>query len=259
MTRAMLRLSAFIAAVATVSATLEKGIVEVEEVGLPHLLRSFDVLLKIDKGHPYGENQEAFKDLAEAHEEQLSKPGRIRSDFLFAKMSVQNYGDIQNQDFAKKLGAADENTYPEYFYMKKGQDPETAVRYTGEDKGFDAISVFIKEQAGIRVAETLLPEMDAVAAKFVYADDDKTRQGLAEEASTVAKSLPEESDRTLAELYIKVMSKALDKGMDYFTSESNRLKRMLGNGKMKKDKQGAFEEKLKVLASFTNPISSDEL
>jgi hypothetical protein len=28
---------------------------------------------------------------------------------------------------------------------------------------------------------------------------------------------------------------------------------------MKKDKQVAFEEKLKVLASFTNPISSDEL
>jgi hypothetical protein len=34
---------------------------------------------------------------------------------------------------------------------------------------------------------------------------------------------------------------------------------MLGNGKMKQDKQAAFEEKLKVLASFTNPISSDEL
>ncbi len=33
MIRAVLRLSAFFAAVATVSATLEKGIVEVEEVG----------------------------------------------------------------------------------------------------------------------------------------------------------------------------------------------------------------------------------
>ena len=34
---------------------------------------------------------------------------------------------------------------------------------------------------------------------------------------------------------------------------------MLSDGKMKKDKQAAFEEKLKVLASFTNPIRSDEL
>ena len=227
---------------------------------LPHLLRSFDVLLKLDKEYPYGENQDAFKSLAEAYEEQLSKPSRIRSDFLFAKISMQEYGDDpQNQDFAKKLGAADAEKYPEYFYMKKGQDPKTAVRYTGEDKGFDAISAFIKEQAGVRVAESFLPEMDAVAAKFVYADDDKARQSLADEASTVAKSLPEESDRTLAELYLKVMGKALDKGVDYFKSESDRLKRMLGNGKMKQDKQVAFEEKLKVLASFTNPISSDEL
>jgi len=226
---------------------------------LPHLLQSFDILLKLDKSYSYGEDHEAFKTVAEGYQEQLSKPGRIRSDFLFAKMAVQSYGEAENQDFAKSMGVADEATYPEYFYMKKGKDPKTAVRYAGEDKGSDAISAFIKEQTGIRIAESLLPEMDTVAAKFVYADDDKARQSLAEEASTVAKSLPEETDRTLAELYLKVMNKALDKGLNYFKSESDRLKRMLSDGKMKKDKQAAFEEKLKVLASFTNPIRSDEL
>lgn len=228
-------------------------------LSLPHLLQSFDVLLKLDKSYPYGENHEAFKSIAESYQEQLSKPGRIRSDLLFAKMGVQNYGETQNQDFAKSMGVADEETYPEYFYMKKGEDPSTAIRYEGEDKGFDAISAFIKEQTGIRIAESLLPEMDTVAAKFVSADDDKARQGFAEEASTVAKSLPQETDRTLAELYLKVMNKALDKGTNYFKSETDRIKRMLSDGKMKKDKQVAFEEKLKVLASFTNPISSDEL
>ena len=70
---------------------------------------------------------------------------------------------------------------------------------------------------------------------------------LAEEAADAAMSLSAEGDRAIADVYLKVISKAITKGVDYFQNESNRAKGMLRDGKMKKEKKDLFDRSLRFI------------
>lgn len=93
-----------------------------------------------------------------------------------------------------------------------------------------------------------IPELAAIAVQLMDGSMD------AEEALTQAKETVEtveESMKENAELYVKFIQKASDKGKEWITNEIARLQKMADGGKMSPVKLLEVNRKLSVLESFS--------
>lgn len=238
------------------SASHVDGALPVDSTTLPRLVSVADVLIVVDKSYPYGDDHDAFKSFCERF---VEGSDHIRKDFLIATVGVESYGDNHNKDLAEKLGAPDEEKYPQYYYLKKGtKDLSKASHFSGSDKSADSIAAFVKRTAGIGLGDTgTLEEMDVIAAEFTAEiaasggdGDGAAAAALVDKAKAAAAKYASEEEKATAGVYVKVMAKAGQKGAGYFKSETERVSRMVDDGKMSAEKKKLFEEKLRILASF---------
>lgn len=139
----------------------------------------------------------------------------------------------------------------------------------------DAFLTFINEKLQADKGHARVESLDAVAAKFVEAGADGKK--LMKEAEAALKKLEGDAKKN-GELYIKFMTKALDKvgggrqrarrsstavclsqGMDYFKSETDRLERMVKGGAASQTKVQEMLRKLSVLSAFVDEdVEADE-
>ena len=93
-----------------------------------------------------------------------------------------------------------------------------------------------------------LEEFDKLVSDFFKAKDEK-RKAILEQAQELAKSLSRDTDKESAEVYIKTMTKVLDKGDDFISNEIERVEK-LKDGKVSDKKKEQLGKRLNILTSF---------
>lgn len=231
------------------------GAFPVDATTLPLLSSVADLLIRVDKRYPSGKDHRQFKNFCKRYVESADS---IRKDFFIATVGIEStaHTDNHNLDLATELGAPDEKKWPQYYFLKKGsKDVSEAIKYGGDDKSADALAAFVQRKAGVRFGGTgPLEEMDGIASDFAteIAGGGETTP-LIEKAKARAAKYSAGADKEIAEVYLKVMAKAVQKGVGYFRTETDRVSRMLEDGKMNDVKRRLFEDKLRVLGSFADP------
>ena len=94
------------------------------------------------------------------------------------------------------------------------------------------------------VVESLDDEVD----EFMTAEDEK-RAGILEKTKEAIKDL-EGDDVADAAYYVKVMEKVLGKGVEFVTTEFDRLSRMITSGQVSDNKIDSFTKRKNVLTRF---------
>ena len=130
----------------------------------------------------------------------------------------------------------------------------TPIEYDG-DKSADDLTRFVKQQAGLWIGlPGCLERFDVLASRFASASGDE-RSGIVAEATTALESVVDDEEKKTASIYVKLMGKIVDKGVEYVDSERKRVKG-LADGKLSKEKKDMFKLRLNILSSFL-PATGD--
>lgn len=160
------------------SSTACKGCVEIGELNFDKIVPRFEaVLVKFDVAYPYGEKHDLFAKIADELVD--------NKNFLLAQIPVKDYGDKDNEDFAKKYG------------ITKDDLPALRLFVQGEDEPFvfdknlpwteENVKKFIREHTNIYLGlPGCLEAFDKLAIKFIAS---KTKDKVLEETENLAKTL----------------------------------------------------------------------
>ncbi|KAG2431669.1 hypothetical protein HYH02_013246 [Chlamydomonas schloesseri] len=219
----------------------DQGIVYLDDYTFDKVVDgSRDVLVRFDKEYAWGEEHDAFKEVAK-------KVGEAATSVLVASVPVAKRDfEPKNVQLAERYGVADEGKFPLYFIFRK--DAAEPVRYTGSATKINDMLAWLAQKTGAFFGlKGQVKELDALARELVAAEDAAGRKAVLSKAESLLGELAAEQQEA-AKYYVKVMGKAVD-APGFPTSESKRLSGLVG-GKMSEDKRAAMQLKLNVLASF---------
>lgn len=214
---------------------------------LPQVVSKFDAaLVKFDTQYPYGEKQDVFVQVAQdvAGSESL----------LVAEVGVQDFGEKENSDLAEKYGIT-KSKFPALLLFRSSQQKPIVF---DKDWKADNIKDFIRSEAGIRlVLDKCLAQFDELAEKFVQADE-KERAAVLKQVTAAASKLETDEDKGIADNYVKLMHKVVERGDKFIASEEERVKNLM-QGKISAAKKTQLQARLNVLQSFRVHVRHDEL
>jgi endoplasmic reticulum protein 29 len=123
-------------------------------------------------------------------------------DILLAEVGVRDYEEKENQDLADRCGVKrDDFPALKLFLNVKVDNP---IIYTDKDFKVDNIKNFLKQKSGIKILlESCLEELKKLLA----------------DAKAKANALTKENEKKWANIYIKIMDKAIERGVISFESE----------------------------------------
>ena len=103
-----------------------------------------------------------------------------------------------------------------------------------------------------------MESFDKLVAEFLKADQDKYDDFIAKAEETM--NVVEEKDQLTAKMYVSTMKKIKEKGVEFVSSETARVNKLL-NEKVSDAKKAMFKSRLDILASFTDYLkkAKDEL
>lgn len=146
--------------------------------------------------------------------------------------------------------------FPTIKYFPAGSaEPED---YSGGRDG-EAFMTFLNEKAGThrRLDGSLGPEagriaaFDDLATKFVAAADKDAKSAVLAEAKSAAAALETAEEKSNADVYVKAMTRALDKGDAWFAKEAARLEGMAASESIARAQKYNFLTRKNVLAAFS--------
>ena len=208
-------------------------------------------LVKIDTAYPYGEKQDEWAKVA--------LDLKATPDLLVADVGVRDYGEKENEDIANRY-AVKKDDFPQIRLFLNG-DLEKPIAFDGNDFKADAIKTFVKQKAGIKILlDSCLEEFDELAAKFTADKTSKEQQKkVLESAKAKASALNKESDKKSANIYVKIMEKAIERGVVFYDSEKQRVQNLL-SGKLSDTKKKELQGRLNIIESFVSTgATKDEL
>mmetsp|Transcript_27918 Transcript_27918/g.61277 ORF Transcript_27918/g.61277 Transcript_27918/m.61277 type:complete len:250 (-) Transcript_27918:220-969(-) len=157
-----------------------------------------------------------------------------------------------NADAHRSLGDKFEvRGFPTIKYLPRGKAPtkENAVDYN-QARTAEKFLEYLQEQVASDKGFARVDALADIAKKFKDAAD---KSALIKEAKAkIAKVAAEEKEN--AELYVKLMEKAVEKGVDYLAKEKSRLEKMLGSGGVHSSKVDEMSRKASILGA----LSGDE-
>ncbi|XP_026822652.1 endoplasmic reticulum resident protein 29 [Rhopalosiphum maidis] len=242
-------LSVFVLCFCACHATQSKGVVSLDSLTFDKVLSKFKVsIVKFDVSYPYGEKHEEFVKLGSAYQSV--------EDLLVAEVPVKDYGDKDNEDLAIRYGVSKEN-YPVVKLFVNGQS-EPYV-YNDEDFNQDKLQKFVvkhsKEILYIGLPGTL-EKFDGLASEFAKEKSVDKRKEILLRAEKLWDISEGKQKQKSAEVYVKSMRKALEKGDEFFHTETVRINNVL-KGSMTKEKKADLSVRLNILESFK--VQHDEL
>lgn len=208
--------------------------------------------VRFDRDYPYGEKADAFKALA-----QTAAGAKV----IIGTVGISTYGEKMNQDLAEKFGYKPpekeleysdmDNIFPKFrFFPANGA---ADVEYTGPVTA-DAMILYLKKEAKVYFGlKGTIREFDKLAADFVKAGANKAE--VLKSAKSAAEALSG-VEKEAAAYYVRAMEKSQEKS-DWFQTETDRLKQIIGGGKVAPSKKDDMQLKVNRLSSFVSP--SDEL
>jgi len=232
-----------LAIVAMASAYSDRGIVNLDDLTFDKVVDgSRAVFVRFDKEYAWGDEHDAFKEAAK-------RVGESAADVLVVTVplsKVDNHLDKLTERFGVK-----ESDWPMFKLFKKGQTSrDTPVDYKGDKKKADAMVAWVATETGAFFGlKGQIKEFDTLARKLAKGAAASALKTTAADARKLLASVSE-SDKPHAEYYIKVFEKLAEKA-DYVAAESKRLKKMVEDKGVTKDKKDGFQAKLNALASFS--------
>lgn len=189
--------------------------------------------------YPYGEKHDEFGKVADAV--------RGVSDLLMAEVNVKDYGDKDNADLAEMYEVKTKE-FPVLKLFKK--DVKEPVPYIGEFKQDDIIA-FIKTQTGVYIGlPGCIEEFDRIAETFIKNKDKEQRAKLMKQAKEMlARGMDSKRSEEMANIYIKLMEKILDKGDEFVKNEIARVE-SIRKTKIPVEKKENLQKRLNILQSF---------
>jgi len=243
-----MRVALLCAALAAISlvqpllATHVKGAIPLDSFTFDKVVgQGVPVLVKFDKDYPYGEAEDAFKDLA-------AKVGGGTKDVLIASVGVQEYGDKLNEDLAERFSVNKEQ-FPHYMLFS-GDAKADPVIFKGDVK-VDKLVGFLKEQVrGFYIAlPGCIRELDKVAVEFM-ATAGGGRNLKKQEAEQISSRLNSEADKQSGKYYLLLMQKVIDKGDNFIQTETARLAKMIDSVSITEDKKALFRTRQNIISGF---------
>lgn len=195
-------------------------------------------MIKFDVAYPYGKKHEEFT--------KLSAAGRGSPELLVAEVGVKDYGDMENTDLAERFEVKKED-FPKVMLFVAGK--EEPLVYEGDFKA-EEMKKFIRRNSGIYIGlEGCLETFDRIVDKFMISEDFAAKKQLLRDAEDAWDALKSPSDRKIAETYVKVMRKVLEKGRDFVKQEKTRVEGLM-TGRITDEKKEEMQGRLNILKSF---------
>lgn len=194
--------------------------------------------------YPYGDKHDEFGKVAETV--------RGVNDLLVAEVNVKDYGDKENSDLAEKYEVKTKD-FPVLKLFKK--DIKEPVPYLGEFKQDDIVA-FVKAQTGVYIGlPGCIQEFDMLAQNFIKNRNKEEREKMMKQAKEmIARGMDSKQSEEMANIYIKLMEKILDKGDEFVKNEIQRVEN-IRKTKIPVEKKENLQKRLNILQSF----SHDEL
>ncbi|VVC36132.1 Hypothetical protein CINCED_3A024866 [Cinara cedri] len=177
-------------------------------------------------------------------------------ELLVAEVPVKDYGDKDNEDLAIRYGLTKKD-FPVVKLFVAGQ-PEPYT-FTDEEFNQDKLQKFVSKHSKTIVYIGLpgtLEKFDQLAAEFAKEKLADQRKNILLKAENLWDSIEGKQKQRSAEIYVKTMRKALEKGDEFFHTETVRINNVL-KGSMTNEKKADLGIRLNVLESFK--VQHDEL
>ncbi|XP_050436417.1 endoplasmic reticulum resident protein 29 [Adelges cooleyi] len=220
-----------------------KGIVSLDSFTFDKILSKFKVsLIKFDVAYPYGEKHEEFAKLGSAY--------HSVEDLLIAEVPVKDYGEKENEDLATRFGVSKKD-FPNVKLFVTGQpQPYT---FADDEFNMDNLQKFIVKHSKSVVYIGLpgtLEKFDQLASEFSLEKSVDKRKDVLLRAERLWDETQGKQKQKSAEVYVKTMRKALEKGNNFFNSEATRVKNLL-KGSLTDEKKADMTVRLNILESFS--------
>lgn len=205
----------------------------------PQIIPKFQAaIVKFDVAYPYGKKHEEFT--------KVSAAGRGSLELLVAEVGVKDYGDMENMDLAERFGVTKED-FPKVMLFVQGKDDPMV--YEGDFKA-EEIKKFIRRHSEIYIGlEGCLETFDRIVDKFMVSNDFTAKKKMLKDAENAWDALKSPSDKKIAETYVKVMRKVLEKGRDFVKQEKTRVEGLM-TGRITDTKKEEMQGRLNILKSF---------
>lgn len=196
--------------------------------------------MKFDTAYPYGDKHEEFAKLAAA--------GRSSKDLLVAEVGIKDYGEFENSDLAVRFDVEKDDFPVVKLFFGKGEDPKD---FDGKDFTEDSLRNFLRKNSDVYIShQDCLQEFDHMVDKFLTEKDETLRKNILLSAKKEIENVKSAEDKVSAEMYVKVMTKILEKGSDFIHQERNRVQGLMEKEKLSEDKFKSMQIKLNILKSF---------
>jgi endoplasmic reticulum protein 29 len=204
-------------------------------------------LVKFDVAYPYGDDHDEFAKVA--------KDAAAIEKLFIGEVGIKDYGEKDNEDLAKRFDVKKED-YPAaiLFTGREGGGIEH-VRFTGKFKA-ENLKAFVRKHSGISMPLVgCSEELDRLADELVAVQGTE-RGEVVRRAEAVWDRAQGGKAQKQAEVYVKIMRKGEELGIDFVKKEEVRVKKLL-SGKVNKEKKEELEERINILKSFSSGGEGD--
>lgn len=160
---------------------------------------------------------------------------------------MKDYGEKENADLAERYKVNKDDFPVVKLFVDGVSEPCT---FSDSEFTADNIKKFIRTKSNVHIGlPGCLEAFDKIAAKFSQAHDPEVKKALLREAEDLWDNTSGRADQKTAEVYVKTMRKALDKGDDFMSNELKRVQ-SLAKGKISKEKKEEMQQRINILQSF---------
>ena len=205
------------------------GCTPLDDLSFDKLISKFYAsLIKFDVAYPYGEEHDAFAEIA--------KEAAESPDLFIGEVGIKDYADRDNENLKKRFNINKDDYPVAMLFVHNGQE-EILEKYTYDGKfTSEDLKKFVRKNSGIYLPlPGCIEEFDRLVDKLLVASKED-RSGVLTEAENLWDKIhgPRMSKR--ADIYIKIMRKIVDSDLEFVNKEIERVNKLL-KGKISSDKK----------------------
>ncbi|KAF8072473.1 Erp29 [Scenedesmus sp. PABB004] len=225
-----LTLVALVALAGLAGAITDKGVIYLDDMTFDKVVdRSRDVLVRFDREYPWGDEHDAFKELA-------TTVGGSDTPLLVVGVPISNSETYPvNTKLSARYGltGVKDDAWPVYRLFKKGADTAKPLPYDGDMKRASELLRWVVEATGVFVGvKGQVAALDAAAREFMAAPPGE-RKALLAAAAAAADGVDAGASPDAAgyvEYYMRVMARVIDKGDAWVEQVGGAAPRRAGRG-----------------------------